>query len=221
MRSKEIEDQSRRIKPTKVQRDVLIGTLLGDGHLETQNQGRTYRLKIEHAIRQRDYVNWLYRVFQDWVRTPPLVRSRAITFRGNKKVYQRTGFATLSTGSLRFYATQFYQNGTKVVPKLIHRWLSPLAMAVWYMDDGSIKSNQHRTVLLNTHSFNDLDLRRLQQALEHRYGIKSSIRKQTDGNQLYLTADSIDCFLSTIRPYMIASMQYKLPKVWLTSLPKK
>lgn len=220
MRSKEIEDFAHRLKPSEVQKDVLVGTLLGDGHLETQNQGRTYRLKIEHSIQQQDYVNWLYDVFQDWVRTPPVIRSRAVTFRGNTKVYQRTGFTTVSSGSLRFYAGQFYQDKTKVVPKLIYRWLTPRAMAVWYMDDGSIKSNQHRTVLLNTHSFSDHDLNRLQGVLKDRYAIKSSIRKQKDGNQLYLTSETVDLFLSLIKPYMIESMEYKLPKVWLTSLPK-
>ena len=220
MRSKEIEEQARRFKPTAVQRDVLIGTLLGDGHLETQNHGRTYRLKIEHAIQQKAYVLWLYQVFQEWVRMFPVVRSRSVTFRGNTKTYERIGFATLSSGSLRFYAGQFYPHGKKVVPKLIHRWLTPRAMAIWYMDDGSIKSNQHKSVLLNTQSFHELDLKRLQKALEQHYGIKTTIRKQKDGNQLYIGSETVDHFLTLIRPYVIPSMQYKLPKVWLTSLPK-
>lgn len=221
MRSKELEEQSRRLKLTQEQRDVLVGTLLGDGHLETANQGKTYRLKIEHAVSQKAYLEWLYRVFQDWVRTPPVIRARAVTFRGKTNVYKRIGFATISTGSLRFYAQQFYADRKKIVPKLIHRWLTPRAMAIWYMDDGSIKSRQHKTVLLNTHSFSDQDLKRLQQALEQRYGIKSTVRKQVDGKQLYLTAETVEKFLRLIQPYVISSMEYKLPNVWLTSLPKK
>lgn len=221
MRSREIEEKSRRLKLKQEQRDVLVGTLLGDGHLETQNQGRTYRLKIEHSIGQKEYLEWLYRVFQDWVHTPPSVRTRTVTFRGETKAYKRIGFATLSTGSLRFYAQQFYADGKKVVPRPIRRWLTPRALAIWYMDDGSIKSNQHKTVLLNTQSFRGQDLKRLQQVLEQRYGIKTTVREQKDGNQLYLTAETVEIFLHLIQPFMIPSMQCKLPKVWLTSLPKK
>ena len=220
MRSKEIEEKSQNLKLTKIQREILIGTLLGDGHLETKNQGRTYRLKIEHSYNQKDYIQWLYKLFQDWVRTPPVIRSRSVTFRTETKEYKRVGFATLSSGSLRFYAQQFYQNGKKVVPKLIRHWLSPRALAVWYMDDGSIKSKQHKTVLLNTHSFSDADLKRLQHALENRYGIKTSIRVQKDGKQLYFLAETVEIFLNLIEPHVIPSMRYKFPQVWLTQLPK-
>jgi hypothetical protein len=220
MRNKQIEEQSHRLKLTVRQREILIGTLLGDGHLETQNQGKTYRLKIEHSVKQRAYVNWFYQAFQEWVRTPPRARVRTVTFRGVSKEYERIGFATLSTGSLRFYAEQFYQDGKKVVPKLIHRWITPQALAVWYMDDGSIKSSKHKSVFLNTHSFEDHELKRLQKALEDRYGIKTKIRKQKDGKQLYLLSETVDLFLREIEPYIIPSMQYKLPKVWLTQLPK-
>ncbi len=221
MHSKEIEEWSRRLRPSAIQRDVLIGTLLGDGHLETMNQGRTYRLKIEHTITQQDYVSWLYQVFHEWVRTAPVVRSREVTFRGRTKSYKRVGFATLSSGSLRFYAGQFYRHAKKIVPPLIHRWLTPRAMAVWYMDDGSIKSNQHRTVLLNTQGFGEQDVKRLQKALERRYGIKASVSADKDGNRLYIRSETVDVFLRTICPYLIPSMAYKIPKVWLTSLPKK
>lgn len=221
MRSKEIEEKARSLKLTSIQRDLLVGTMLGDGHLETQNQGRTYRLRIEHSIQQREYVGWFYHMFQAWVRTAPTVRSRKVIFRGVKKTFKRIGFSTLSSGSLRFYAGQFYQGRKKSVPKLIHRWLTPRAIAVWYMDDGSIKSKQHRSILFNTHSFSEKDLKRLQIALERTYSIKTKVRKQKDGNQLYCVSETVDILLALIRPFVIPSMEYKLPKVWLTSLPKK
>lgn len=220
MRSKKIENLVHHLKLTDEQREILIGTMLGDGHLETKNNGRTYRLKIEHTILQRSYVEWFYKKFQDWVITAPVVRSRAITFRGQTKACDRIGFATISTGSLRFYAKQFYKNGKKIVPKLIHRWVTPKVLAVWYMDDGSIKSNHHKTVFLNTHNFTDQDLELLQKVFEKKYGIKTSIRTQKDGKQIYFLSETVQIFLKLIEPYVIPSMRYKLPKVWLTQLPK-
>jgi len=43
MYSKEIENQKKRLKLTKRQKEILVGKILGDGHLETQDNGKTYR----------------------------------------------------------------------------------------------------------------------------------------------------------------------------------
>lgn len=41
-------------KLTEQQREITVGLLLGDGHLETRTNGRTYRLKVEHSEEQID-----------------------------------------------------------------------------------------------------------------------------------------------------------------------
>ena len=60
MRSNEIELYKTRLKLTESQKEVLIGILLGDATLETQNNGRTYRIKIEHSLKQKAYAEHLY-----------------------------------------------------------------------------------------------------------------------------------------------------------------
>lgn len=219
MHSNAIEERKRHLRLTDRQREIVVGLLLGDGHLESQDGGRTYRLKIEHSIAQRVYVDWLYEAFHDWVRTAPQRRSIVLQTTGRR--YEKCWFNTLSVAPFRFYAQQFYRNGRKVVPKLIHRWLTPLALAIWYMDDGSVKSSGHSTVLFNTHAFERPDLIRLQRVLDRRYGIATTLRRQREGMQIYLLAETIETFRRLIEPHIHVSMQYKLPKVWLTRLPKR
>ena len=110
MNSNEIKSFAESIKLTDEQREILVGTLLGDGHLETQNKGRTFRLKVEHSISQKDYTDWLYEKFKNLVLTKPQVKEQKI----NGKLYQKYWFSTVSNGAVRFYAQQFYQNGKKV-----------------------------------------------------------------------------------------------------------
>lgn len=220
MHSRAIEAVKPRLVLTERQRAVLVGTLLGDGHLETKDHGRTYRLKIEHSLKQRDYVHWKYLEFQSLVRTPPQQRDRLVELKGNRAMYSKFWFNTLSLGTFRFYAQQFYRGRKRIVPRLIRRWLTPLALAVWYMDDGSIKSAAHRTVFLNTHAFGPLDVQRLQQVLFQQYGVGTTLREQPEGTQIYVGSGTVDVFLRTIEPFMLPSMRYKLPQVWLTSLPK-
>ena len=221
MHSKELEEKKRLLKLTSLQKEILFGTLLGDGHLETQDNGQTYRLKFDHSIKQQAYVDWLYESFKEWTHTPPKKRSRDVEFRGVTKTYDKYGFNTLSHSAFRFYAKQFYSQGKKQVPRLIHRWLTPRALAVWFMDDGSIKSHAHKTVFMNTQSFSTQDVERLRKALQDVYGIQTILRPQGNGNQLYFLSETVETFLALIEPSVLPSMRYKLPKVWLTQLPKE
>src|SRR3989344_2135331 len=89
-----------------LQREVLIGLLLGDGHLETQNGGKTYRLKIEHSIAQKDYTEWLFHLFL------PLCE-QIMLYEKEKNGKRYVGFRTRSIGIFRFYAQQFYDGSKK------------------------------------------------------------------------------------------------------------
>lgn len=218
MRSKEIENYKRKLKLTKEQREVLVGILLGDAHLETQDRGRTYRLKVEQSSRHKDYVFHLYELFRDWVLTPPQPRVRRYPS-GREKV--QWWFQTVSHGAFRFYAHQFYRAGRKTVPRLIHRWLKPRSLAYWFMDNGSIKWSKSRAVVLHTHSFKPFEIKRLMDVLTKMYGLEVYRRKQKDGYQIVISRNSLRKFVELIRPFILTSMLYKLPKGGRTQMPKE
>lgn len=197
---------SHKFKLTRVQRSIIVGTLLGDGHLETQTKGKTYRLRIEHSISQKAYVDWMYKELENLVGTPPRVKLQS----SYGREIQKYEFSTLSSASLRFFGQSFYRNGSKKVPKIIKKILTPLALAVWFMDDGSIKSNYHRALILNTQCFSESDLKKLQQAFEEKFGIATVLRKQKEGKQIYILSQSVEKFIETISPNLIPSMRYKL-----------
>lgn len=216
MRSKKIENYKTTLKLNGYQREVLVGLLLGDGHLETQNDGRTYRLKVEHIFWQKDYTDWLYQIFKEWVLTPPQEKIQIIEDLPRRKYW----FSTVSHGALRFYAQQFYHNKKKILPKLILKWLSPLTIAVWYMDDGSIKSNRHRALILNTQCFTKEENQKLIEVIKNKFDIEMSLRPQRQQWQLYIGSLSVEKFVQLIWPYILPSMRYKLGKLG-TQLPKK
>ena len=194
------------MKLTDRQRAIVTGLLLGDGHLETQNNGRTYRLKIEHGIAQKAYVDWLYREFKDWVWTPPKERLK-LSFGKSIVSY---GFATYSSGALRFYAQQFYRERKKIIPKLIGKILDPQAIAIWFMDDGSWKSNQHRTYIIHTLGYSRSELEHVQKIFAKKFDIIVGIHSQYNGLRLCIAAESSTAFKKIVEPYTIPSMRYKL-----------
>lgn len=194
------------LRITARQRQIIIGKMLGDGHLETQTNGKTFRLKIEHSAKQAEYVNWQFEELKTLATGIPKLR----TIKLDQKLHNKIWFNTVSSPSLRFYAQQFYHNGRKQVPRLIAHWLTPLALAVWYMDDGSIKSTKHRAKIINTQSFNILEIKYLQDALLKKYGIQTKLRRQKEGWQIYLLAETIEQFEKIVRPYIVPTMRYKL-----------
>ena len=52
-----------------------MGKLLGDGHAETQTDGRTYRLKFEHSYKQKEYVDWLYQELKSIASGNPSIKN--------------------------------------------------------------------------------------------------------------------------------------------------
>jgi hypothetical protein len=206
MRSNAIEAYKTSLKLTDYQRQIIIGLLLGDGHLETSNNGRTYRLKIEHTYWQKEYTDWLYQIFKDWVLTPPQAKQQTV----NGVSYKKYWFSTLSHGAFRFYAQQFYSHKHKILPKLIHKWLTPVVMAVWFMDDGSIKSKRHRALILNTQSFTLSECQRLARIIKDQFGVEMILRKQRNLHQLLVTSQTVEKFVEIINPYILPSMRYKL-----------
>lgn len=207
MNTKEIREQKRELKLTDRQRAIIVGLILGDGHLETQNNGKTYRLKVEHAESQSDYVHWLFGELREWIpATEPYVKVRA---NGERNV----GFNTYSHASLRFYGHQFYENKKKGIPNMIARLIEPISIAVWFMDDGSRKSAHHRTYNIHTLGYSKKDLELLQEMFKKKFGVETVMHRQKERYwRLYIPSDSALQFATLIDEYVrpIKSMAHKL-----------
>jgi len=212
MHSRRIEERKSKLTLSEVQREILVGLLLGDAQLETQNGGRTYRLKLEYSAKHRLYADHLYACFQEWILTPPQVKLDA--------THNNVWFQTMSHEAFRFYAHQFTITGRKCVPKLIHRFLTARSVAYWFMDDGSVKSRESKGVLFNTHGFVKNDVERLIDALRSCFELEAAVRRQKDKLQIYISGKSYERFREIVDPYVVASMRYKIPADRKTHMPK-
>ncbi len=203
----------RGIKLTELQSEVLIGHLLGDGCLYPSVSSEIASLKVEQSIKQKEFVEWLFGVFENFIRTPPkekhyIVSTIKGTFPKNSIYFNTLGFKNLYS----FYKL-FYRNQRKVVPKNIEHLLTPLSLAVWFMGDGSVKSKECNGRILNTHGFKEYEISRLCAVLTDKFGLITNIRRQKDGMQIYISAKSAGVLSSLIKPYLLPYFYYKLPKI--------
>lgn len=203
MNTKIIRELKKNLTLTKYQREIITGTLLGDGHLETQDKGKTYRLKIEHCDAQKEYLNWFYQELKSWIPSEPYTKVK------NGRVY--IGVRTYSHKSLREFGRLFYKQGKKVMPKVIEKLLTSLSLAIWFMDDGSLKSTKHRTYVIHTLGYEKGELEDVQKILLKKFDLHTSLHSQKGKYwRLYIQSQSADKFKKLIEPYILPSMRYKL-----------
>ena len=209
MYSREIENHKENLSLNSRQLRILLGSLLGDAHLESQSRPEIARLKIEHSYKQKEYVDWLYKEFKEWVRNGPREKTRRVW----GKEYKKYCFTTLSHTDLGNIRKLFYENDKKIVPKeLLENYLDELSLAIWFMDDGSVKSKKHKGVFLNTQGFTLREVKKLQEILKENFSIESTTREDKNGEQIYLGSDSGEKFIDTTREYILPCFEYKIPK---------
>ena len=172
--------------------------------METTTNGRTYRFGFKQQIKQKDYVNHVYKKLNNCCGSKPITNRKGLDFQ----------FKTLTLPCFRFYGHQFYgKNHKKKVPRLIHRWLTPRVLAYWYMDDGYRHKNG---CYLFTNCFEKEDVQRLCNAIQRNFKFDCGIRKKTiDGKDywfLYISTKSFKEFSVIIKPYVVPLMKYKLYK---------
>lgn len=67
---------------SNLQMEAAIGLILGDASLQSQNNGKTYRMKFEWSDKNKAYVDHVYALFDEWVLSTPHKKTR-ISPKGN------------------------------------------------------------------------------------------------------------------------------------------
>ncbi len=181
---------------------VITGALLGDAYLYKNGT-----LQVEHCLEQAEYVLWKYEKLKSIAGKIPKIIERYDS--RTDKIYRSTRFYTKAV--LKDFRSSFYQERKKVIPANLYDLLDPLALAVWFMDDGSRGARTPKGVVFNTSCFSDEEQIFLKSVLDEKFGLKISVHKVGKGFQLYVKAESFDCFAKLISPYLITQMRYKLP----------
>ena len=205
---------------TQQQKDLLFGTLLGDGSLQTEN-GNTWRYRALHKKDHKDYLFHKYEILKPLCGSEP--HYSETTDSRTKKTYGRFAFNTLVSSELLFYANMFYTRNPKNpkqwikdVPNKVEKHLTPAAVAYFYMDDGSLKSYEKSNAMrLCTESFSVEGVHRLQNALQNCYNLRTTTTKRTLSSgeirlRMAIPEKSSAAFREIIKPYLIDCMKYKV-----------
>ena len=189
---------------------VIIGSLLGDGYANKRS-GEGVRICYRQSIKQKEYLFWLYTFFFNRGYTSNLQpRQYTRTIKSKEgKVYYGYEFNTFTFRSFSLIHKMFYKNGKKVIPLNIYEYLTPLALAVWIMDDGCWVSSGVR---IATNSFKLEEVEILNNVLKSKYNLETTIQNIWLQNQysIYIKKESVNNLRNIVGPYIHSSMLYKL-----------
>ena len=205
---------------TQQQKDLIFGTLLGDGNLQTENRGRTWRYRAVHQAEHKNYLYHKYDILSPLCSSPP-VFDKVLDVRTDN-TYERFYFNTRQQESLRFFANLFYKydkslnKWIKDVPPNVEKFLTPPALAYFYMDDGALKWLNHSNAMrICTENFSYEGVLRLEKALKNLYNVESTLTRKPlkDGNfgyRIEIPEKSSSTFREVIKPYLVDCMRYKV-----------
>ena len=181
---------------TEIQHSLIIGTLLGDGAMRCK---RNALLEINHCAAQKNYVDWKFEVLREFVASRPKLRRG----NGGREAYR---FTTRSLPELTPYYRAFYEGSRKRIPDIA---LTPLALAVWFMDDGC---KSHRAAYFNTQQFDLESQVRILDALREQCGIDGTLNRDKQYFRVRVAVRSMPRLRELIGPYLLPEMRYKLPR---------
>lgn len=206
----------------KNDRALLLGMLLGDGCLKTKyhtksdgEQSVYYEYVIAHSIKQEEYLVYKRDLFHKIM--------------GGKIPQLSYGESRMNLGSVRFsrchksfrllHKYLYSNNNKKFITRRVLDYLTPQAIAIWYMDDGGVKPSTRPDgsisscqMILSTYcSEEQADL--ILDYFREKWSISGTkkLHKKTGLWYLIFNTKEGRKLETLISPYIIPFMQYKLP----------
>jgi hypothetical protein len=206
---------------------IIVGSVLGDSHLEKRSNGIGTRIIFEQSNKNVEYLMWFHSYLSTRgycnINKPKLkirIRKKGeIFFHCRINSYTFSSFnwihdmfyTPLPALSLRSVRGDGWREGkyVKIIPSDIDTYLNPVALAIWFMDDGC-KLQKGAKIASNCFTYKELS--HLCEILNHKFNLKVSIHSggKNKGHTLFISSQSMPTFSKIIKPYMIPSLYYKL-----------
>ncbi|HVE19504.1 MAG TPA: recombinase RecA [Ilumatobacteraceae bacterium] len=193
-----------------MQWQVLLGGLMGDGALSPTRSGNGARFRWGHGAKQTEYGDWKASLFAN-INVSRHVNAKGAVF-----------FDCQPLPELAELREAVYVAGKKVLSHDYLKQLTPLSLAVWYMDDAGFQNRskglQARTADGSGRSEICVEAMsadtqvRLRDYLADTWGIQATLTRRGATQKAYLVfaKDETAKLQALIAPFVHPSMQYKL-----------
>lgn len=194
---------------------IIIGSVLGDTHLEKRVKSLGTRIIFEQSNKNVEYLMWFHNYLANRGYCNPNKPKLHKRIRKDNKIYYHYRINSYTFSSFNWLHEMFYTINTntnklvKIVPLNIEDLLTPLTLAIWYMNDGFKLGSAIR---ITTNNFTLEEVKFLCYILYKKYNLTATaqVGGKDKGFFLYIHTKSLPLFSSIIKGQMHPSLFYKL-----------
>jgi recombination protein RecA len=190
-------------------KEIIFGSLLGDGSLKIHKPYKNARFSFRHSICQKEYFFWKVKRLKEISSENCFWEQKNDGWsKKNKLRYQSL---------TKDYLTKLYRlvcpEGSLCIRRKWLKLLTPLSLVVWWLDDGSLVGNGRKGVFCSE-GFDYKDLMVLSRYLRNTWKIRTKVGRRGKYYQLRISStEELKKFLRLILPHF--SVTNMLPKVIL------
>jgi hypothetical protein len=208
---------SRNKRLSSIQKEIIYGSLLGDGHLALIPSNSLYALGLCHSEKQLDYLLFKIKKLDFLFQAKPYRYMRENT---KSAIYS---IKSISHGDITSIYNYFYRLKKRKITWKTLNLLTPTSLLIWYLDDGcNIPCYGSCKICTNAYSMSEV--RMLSKWFWKKFKIKTTVQQQRkktlDGNikiyySLYILKEYTSVFFNVLRSSEIFKeipncMSYKL-----------
>ncbi len=210
-----MQDDKKYVPLSDQARAIILGSILGDGSLKIQNKYSNANLRIRHSEVQREYLLWKAEMLKEIAGEKAVGIQKADGYSSN----QKWRFTSKSTPALTELHYLTYTHNKLDIRRTWLNQMTPLSLAVWWCDDGSLISYGGRKGVFCTDGFDEASVNILARYLEvvwKIHTIVAPVGRSRDGKReqywrIWIRShEELKKFLRIILPYIpVASMLRK------------
>jgi len=198
-------------------KEIILGSLLGDMSLQKHKGYRNARLQFRHSEKDKEYFTWKADALAE------VALKKAVSFAkadGFSKKNGKFRFASKASEALTELYEYLYRKGKL---RIRRRWLNnltPMSLAVWWCDDGSLIGEGARKGVICTDGFDEASVKLLAKYLRKVWKIQakaSPVYRTRMGRKVpywriwFSSTEELKKFLRIILPYIpVKSMLRKV-----------
>lgn len=190
---------------------IVYGMLLGDSSILNDRRSRTNNITISttQGEKQLDYLKLKQSIFG--VDNFSIYKGKSGYC--DNAVY--SGHIVSDVNIANHVLEDCYIDNKKTITKSMMDKITPLSLAFWYLDDGTLRhraedDSYSPTIQISTCGFSKEENEILIDMLWNKFGVESNLRREKDKYwSIYITTNGTKVFLELIKDYIPECMKYK------------
>jgi recombination protein RecA len=208
------------IQGKKQGREFLVGTVLGDTSLIMNKRAKEAYVYFGHAESQKEYAEWKTSIISSCYPigfTSCKAKGMTVPYGQRQPFYK---YWSSRHHRITAIYKRMYIDGKKRITDDVIKWLSPVSIAVLFMDDGCKETAMNRqgterrlrTYKISLGNFPIADVDRLSTYISKEYDLLTRVYLEHNQNPCLKICgeESRARFRRLVEPYMHNSMMYKL-----------